>query len=584
MVGQIGNVNESWGVAAQVGYYSAPDNKYQTIDQTSKILIGASAGMPLSESVNGIVEVFGEKTPSSFPLEMLGLINVKGDNLSWQLGGGTGNIQGSGSNTYKAFVGLTYFFGGSRSTSAMLPTYQPNRKQNREFKSLDQTTPINPIMEDGMDEQQGPEVLEPDQKMNPVIPDINGTSIQPYQGRHLASVGEQPVVNKTKVEIVEVKEEVKEAKKEVKKPKTRMATLPNGQKVKIFEKEINELPKDTKIMFVTEAGYKDLVKKIKEEEKANKERIEKLSKEASFTNPQEVVIKDSKPVMGPVIDDMKDIDVQPVVIELSDKTSNPVLVSPVVKEADPVPMIGETPPKELQSTPVQLVEKPEEIIPVVPVNVEELAKKQQEAQKVSADEKKPVESAVTPIVVETKAEEVKPVEADAVPKVSVTLEQREALKNKILQEFSSDSLEDSRNKISDKVKDEQNKITLEMTKKQEAEAAEKARLEAEALANKAKEEEKEFRENAPLAETQEATPGKAATEEELKPVKIIEKRNRRPIIIELPHAQANAFLEGRKLPTLPAPTGEAKELNLLEETGGDVEEANGPSYGFGDEQ
>jgi hypothetical protein len=585
VVYQKGNVLESWGLAAQVGYYSSPENTYLTIDQSSRILVGASAGMPLSESVNGIVEVYGEKMEGAFPVEVIGLVNLKGETVNWQVGAGSGNIQGSGSNTYKAFVGLTYFFGGeTKSASRGLPTLSP-RKNNVLPTAPSRSEPSNPILEDDIDEQQGPEVLEPEQTKDPAIPDVNNNSLDNYSGRNLASV-----TNQSEVVKIEEKKEVKKVEKKAKQ-KTRFATLPNGQKVKVFEKEVTELPKEVNVIYTTEAGYKDLVKQIKVEQEAEKVRKAKLMEQA--VNQEMKTVEIIAPVkiepIAPVQD--QNLDTQIIQVEQSQEEIKPSVENSVAqevkpdvkmeskelpmvakeKEVDPVPMMGENPP--VQITPVQVVEKKEEEIKIVPVDVEALLKQQQQKQ---------VE--VAPVVaqpVENKVE----VKEDQVPKVSISLEQREELKNRLLKDFENIPLEEKRKQVQDKISQEQAKINEEIAKKEKAEAEAKAQKEAEEIAQKAAEEEKSFRENAPLAESKEAVPGKAATEEELKPVQI-GRKNRKQVIIQLPQQRLDAFLKGEQLPRLQAPieaSESAKSMNLLEEET-DVEEASGPSYGFGSEE
>jgi hypothetical protein len=194
VVYQKGHVYEGYGIAGQLGYYSSPGNShtaqpipgtFYTIDQSSTMVMGLSGGMPLSQSVNAVAEVYGEKSGDNFPVELLGLINVRGESVNWQIGGGTGNIQGSGSNTYKAFIGLTYTFGGGGSGgySSVRPTRdlvmpqvsKPKKNSDNHEKPANRLQDDNrPIMEDGIDESVAPDALEPAAPSAPAIPDVPG--------------------------------------------------------------------------------------------------------------------------------------------------------------------------------------------------------------------------------------------------------------------------------------------------------------------------------------------------------------------------------------------------------------------------
>lgn len=673
MVGQWGNVLESWGLAAQVGYVVSPDNQFLTIDQSSRIMMGASAGMPLTEKINGVVEVSAEKMDSNFPIEVLGLVNVKNDDINFQVGAGSGNIQGSGSNTFKAFVGVTMFFGGPAKKQSLLPVYRSNPKQNFPQNNRNNNEPIKPLMEDGFDEQQGPEVLEPGQSQDPVIPDVNGNNMDNFYGRNLASENMDPeimnalidseeanevkeedplldlveprakkfkveknvlqqaqdktktvlkkklaedtqksaiplvevkqdklpvkkveakvapvkvetkvaeklpvkkevapaqkvevkVVEKTEVKkveatpvtvekkVVEEKVEVKKVVKKAVKPvvakdQGRMDKLPNGQKVKVFTKEITQMPSEVGVVYMTEEGFKETVAKMKAE----------LAEGGKLAKP--VTPKVSENLIKAPVTTLEEVKPTPISVETAP-----------IKEKDPVVMIPEHVDNSLANQGTELE--------IVPVDVTKLGKKKEEEKTVEA----------TPIKVETAKEEVKTISGDTVdldiPKVQVSVEQREELKKKLTQEFNSISLEEGRKNLSDKVLQEQAKINEQILEKQTAEAEAKAKQEAEALAIKQAAEEKDLRENAPLAESKEATPGVAATKDELRPVQILNKRSQRPVIISLPQARLDAFAAGEKMPTMKVNSeATAKALNLLEEDS-DIEEASGPSYGFGEE-
>lgn len=199
LVYQHGHVYEGWGIAGQLGYYSSPDNKHSytyapgqtyVIDQSSTLVVGVSGGVPLSSSVNAVAEVYGAKSSSSFPVEVLGLINVRGESVNWQIGGGTGNLQGSGSNTYKAFIGLTYTFGGGSYSGKKyneemdLPKVKTQKEKEKEqdrHKIKEQIKDDNrPIMEDGIDgiddeptgSPQKTDSLVPEAPKAPAIPDV----------------------------------------------------------------------------------------------------------------------------------------------------------------------------------------------------------------------------------------------------------------------------------------------------------------------------------------------------------------------------------------------------------------------------
>lgn len=550
VVYQKGDLTSGYAVAGQLGYYSSPENKFQNIDQSSQILMGVSAGMPLTETINAIGEIYGTKMTDAFPLEISGMLNFKGEDINWQLGAGSGNLQGSGSNTYKVFVGLTYVFGGERSPSGtLLPQLKPRRSAPVTTPPSLNHHPYKPMIEDGVDEQNGPDVGEPGDSKDPVIPDVDHSEIFYPYGRNIASVKSGTKVKKAPY----------------------FATLPNGQKVKVFDGEITELPKDTKVQYMTEKGYQDLVKQMKNEMAQAAERNNEAAKPQVVSQESEIIpvtpitleeVPTEMSVNPPVVQDDKTVPATPIKVEEKGETLNtsPMVVKEKTPEmADPLPLIQENP---APMAPLSKMNEESEEVKVVPVDLNALAKEQQKER-------------------ETKPESTK----SEVPQVTISIQQRQELKESISKDFDSLSLENINQdlQLSEQAKLEQAKITEEMARKEKAAAEAKAQAEAEAKAKALAEADKNYRENAPLAEQNNAAPGKAASEEDLKPVRL-DRKNRKQIIIELPRIQRDAYVAGKPIPQLqPVPAAEGKSSSQMLEENSAVEESSGPSYGFGDE-
>lgn len=577
LVGEIGDINSSWGMAAQLGFISSPENKFSTIDQSSRILMSVSGGRALGKNMSGVVEIYGEKTPSNFPIEVIGFLNFKGESLNFQVGGGSGDIQGSGSNTVKAFVGLSYSFGGEKKG-----WYRPS-KSNQNWNRVKDTKQPQ-YLEDGIDEQNGPKVLEPEETKEPMIPDVDSSFVErPFRG--LASVENDPlaeilnedkktkkvkqeikeavktlekeqVENKKTKPIVENKDKVAEPVKKVEKKakkkkeqvdfsKSRLETLSDGQKVRVFEKEVNILPKEVGVIYTTEKGLKEMKNKILAQEKELKE------------NQKEIKLQEQKTVESKAVE-------TPITLE----------VKPMVKEEDPIPLVGE-------HQEILKQEDNPEIVPITESAKENIVKEQKEqkievVEKVEESSKDQEKSLELPL-----AEEKSLVKEDKPTANPITLEtvrkSKEELK-KILEEELSVSTELRMEDIKKKAKEENEKVQAEMNKIQEKKAAEEKALVEQKQAEEYAQKEKEIRTEKELTEGPESqTPKAPATDKELKAVKIDNKKNRS---ISLP--KLKAFLDGKKEDKEAIVSPSSEELNLLEETDS-LEEASGPNYGFGEE-
>ncbi len=679
--------DNEYSLAAQIGYKINPENEYLTIDQTSSIIIGSALSIPLSENISTGVEINGQKMTNEFPIEAIGFINMKTDIINVQFGAGSGNLQGSGSNDLKAFVGLSMNFGESKK-GMTIPSVNKRSYDNipEAPKKSDEK-----IMEDGIEHQQGPEE------------EVNQSSfvVKTY-GRHIASEGIDAEIMNALIDSEEadkVKEEdplgdmveprvkkplkKKENKdslvklvappkdKTSKKDEGRMEVLANGQKVKVFKKQVTELPKEVNVVYMTEQEFSKKQKELmasKKQEKTGAEALFASSKKVLEKVKNEVVVKQEDLKVEHKAKDLeplkKEEKKQEVIVEqkfedhlkiaeatfknekpktekkvknkevkkiAKKKEVQEVKIDIVAKEKDPEPIVLENP--------MAIVEQQGTEVPIVPVDITKLNKQEtnkeetkvviveSNKEEVKAEPSKEIES-VNSVIVENnnveilkeeplkeKIEEVKisleekeepkiiknenvvianenkPVEVvselkpDAVEievsPVTITVESRELLKKQLQSEFSSLSLDEKRKQMSNKVIEEQNKLTEQIAKKQKEDEELKKKLEEEELAKKIAEEAKRVRENEPLAESVNAEPMKAATEEELKSVQISNKRNARPIIIALPQAQLNAYIDGRKIPTLSKESNPnaIKQMNLLEENDS-LEEAQGPSYGL----
>lgn len=371
LVTQWGNVLESWGLAAQVGYVSASGNEFLSIDQTSKFILGASVGMPLSDNINGVVEVTGEKYPGdSFPIEVLGLVNLKQEDYNFQVGAGTGNVQGSGSNTFKAFVGVTMFFGGASKGRNMLPVYRKNNDSRPKSNRFNE--PSKPIYEDGIDEQMGPEVMEPEESQAPSIPDVNGRNLDHYPGRNLASESLDPEIMNAIIDSEEANQiTVEDPLLDVMEPRVKKPAK------KVVEKSVIQQAVDkTKTVLTKKKIEVEPVKtEIKTVEKTVKEEVKKV----------EVKIVDKTDAAKPVVEN-KTVEIKKTEIKVSEKSpSSPTVVNKTEKVE--VKLVEPTGVK--TTIPVvkgKVQEKASDIKPVAPEKVE--------IKLVEQIEEKPVKKAV----------------------------------------------------------------------------------------------------------------------------------------------------------------------------------------------
>lgn len=97
--------------AYQIGAIIAPESKFRDIDQTMKVQFGAAVKKELSGGLKLLAEAYGEKYKSNMPLEALAMIEYSNDKFMVRVGGGTGDIQGSGSNTTRMLANFSYYFG-----------------------------------------------------------------------------------------------------------------------------------------------------------------------------------------------------------------------------------------------------------------------------------------------------------------------------------------------------------------------------------------------------------------------------------------------------------------------------------------
>jgi hypothetical protein len=116
----MGNKNDNGITTAyQIGAIIAPESKFRDIDQTMKIQFGAGVKKELSGGLKLLAEAYGEKYKSNTPLEALAMIEYSNDKFMVRFGGGTGDLQGSGSNTTRMLANFSYYFGEeSKSVSA----------------------------------------------------------------------------------------------------------------------------------------------------------------------------------------------------------------------------------------------------------------------------------------------------------------------------------------------------------------------------------------------------------------------------------------------------------------------------------
>ena len=97
--------------AYQIGAIIAPEAKFRDIDQSMKLQFGAGISKELSGGLKLLAEAYGEKYKSNTPLEALAMIEYSNKNFMVRFGGGTGDLQGSGSNTTRMLANFSYYFG-----------------------------------------------------------------------------------------------------------------------------------------------------------------------------------------------------------------------------------------------------------------------------------------------------------------------------------------------------------------------------------------------------------------------------------------------------------------------------------------
>jgi len=149
--------------AVQVGAIMAPESTFRInpssseIDQTQRLQFGAGISYPVSGTMRLLVEAYGEKTKNNTPMESIATIEYKNDNFMLRLGGGTGDLQGSGSNTVKVLANFTYYFGSEKETAKNTlssPTSDKFKDRIREIKRKDNNDPI--LKDEQIEEQNEP--------------------------------------------------------------------------------------------------------------------------------------------------------------------------------------------------------------------------------------------------------------------------------------------------------------------------------------------------------------------------------------------------------------------------------------------
>lgn len=150
--------------AVQIGAIMAPESKFRInqtsseIDQTQRLQFGVGISYPVSGTMRLLVEAYGEKTKNNTPMESIATIEYKNDNFMMRLGGGTGDLQGSGSNTAKVLANFTYYFGSEKETAKNTLSSPPpsDRFEDRlrEIKRKDNNEPI--LKDEPIEEQNEP--------------------------------------------------------------------------------------------------------------------------------------------------------------------------------------------------------------------------------------------------------------------------------------------------------------------------------------------------------------------------------------------------------------------------------------------
>lgn len=109
--------NNGIKTAYQIGAIIAPESKFRDLDQTMTIQFGAGVKKELSGGLKLLAEAYGEKYKTNTPLEALAMIEYSNDKFMVRMGGGTGDLQGSGSNTVRLLANFAYYFGEDKKTS-----------------------------------------------------------------------------------------------------------------------------------------------------------------------------------------------------------------------------------------------------------------------------------------------------------------------------------------------------------------------------------------------------------------------------------------------------------------------------------
>lgn len=105
--------------AYQIGAIIAPEAKFRDIDQSMRLQFGAGVKKEISGGLKLLAEAYGEKYKSNMPLEALAMIEYSNKNFMVRFGGGSGDLQGSGSNTTRLLANFAYYFGTEpKSTSS----------------------------------------------------------------------------------------------------------------------------------------------------------------------------------------------------------------------------------------------------------------------------------------------------------------------------------------------------------------------------------------------------------------------------------------------------------------------------------
>lgn len=140
--------------AIQIGAIIAPEEKFREIDQTTRIQLGGGVSYPLTGTLRLLFEAYAEKTKNNNPIEALATIEYKNDNFMMRIGGGNGDIQGSGSNTSKLLANFTYYFGDKKKVDQKnIENKKEEKSEELEFKKEEKK---NNFENDPIEEQTSP--------------------------------------------------------------------------------------------------------------------------------------------------------------------------------------------------------------------------------------------------------------------------------------------------------------------------------------------------------------------------------------------------------------------------------------------